>query len=166
MITPRRLCCVVAPVLLLAPIAVAARSPDPIVVELSAPTKAHWVERISEDLSMKLTYPVSIGRPADEGVVTVAFRCGQDGRPTAVLLSRSSGNSRLDSAAQTAVEQLKSLHPLPSEFGRDQLFLARVAFATDGGRISRRLARASRSPSPAVAVNTLGAVTISIAMRN
>lgn len=165
--TPLWLCRLAAPVLLATPLAVDARSPDsPIVVELKAPSKARWVERVSDDLSMKLRYPLSIGRPADEGVVTVAFRCGRDGRPAAVLLPRSSGNARLDSAAQLAVEQLRSLHPLPAEFAPDQLFLAKVAFATDERRMSRLLARASKASSSAWAINTSGAITISVAMRN
>lgn len=166
MITPRRLCRVVAPVLLLAPIAVAARSPDPIVVELSAPTKAHWVERISEDLSMKLSYPTVIGRPADEGIVTVAFRCGENGRPTHILVPSSSGNAMLDAAALRAVEQLKSLHPLPADFARDQLFLAKIAFATDDRQLSKLLARASKAPSPAMADSSSKTVMIRVAMRN
>jgi TonB family protein len=167
MITPTRMCCIVAPALLLSPLAVAARSPDnPIVVELSAPTKARWVQRVSDDLSMNVRYPLSIGRSADEGVVTVAFRCGPDGRPTDVLIPRSSGSARLDSAAQLAVERLKTLHPLPPELAQDQLFLAKVAFATDDRRMARLLARARKSPAPAMAVNTSDAVTISVAMRD
>lgn len=166
MITPTRMCCIVAPALLLSPPAVAARSPDnPIVVELSAPTKARWVRRVSDDLSLNVRYPLSFGRPADEGVVTVAFRCGPDGRPKDVLIPRSSGSAGLDTAAQLAVERLKTLHPLPPEFAQDQLFLAKVVFATDDRSMARLLARASKSPTPAMAVNTSGAVTISVAMR-
>jgi TonB family protein len=166
MVTPFRFG-IVALLLLASPTAIAARSSEnPIVVELSAPTKAHWVQRISEDLSTRLNYPVSIGRPADEGIVTIAFRCGRDGRPTEILVPGSSGNAKLDAAAQLAVAQLNSLHPLPSDFAADQLFLARIAFATDERRMLRLLARASNAPSAATAAGAGRSVMIRVARRN
>lgn len=165
--TPLRLCRLVVPVLLVSPASTFARSADQAIVVVSQePSRERWVQQTAVKLSTNLTYPVTIGRPAAEGVATVAFQCGQDGRPTQVFLPRSSGDAKLDSAALRAVEALPSLRPLPADFLADQVFLAKIVFTTDDKRTSRLLAQSREASATQFALVSANAVEIRLSIRN
>lgn len=133
-----------------------ASTPSPAILVVSPDAwRQQWINYIADTLTLNLRYPLAIGQSAAEGLATVTFRSGEDGRPTDVALTKSSGDRQLDRAAIRAVERLHSLRPLPTDISDDQLFLANIVFATDSKRTKYLLAESSRTDAPLFAANAL-----------
>lgn len=119
-----------------------------IVIEGSAVTLEQWSADVTRDLESNIRYPASPawqGFPS--GIVSVTFKCGEDGKPVAVALTRDSGNRALDRAALRAVSSITSLHPLPAGLTHRQNFQANVVFATDPYDLDQHLAALRREQS-------------------
>jgi hypothetical protein len=82
-----------------------------------------------------------------------------------VKLLHRSGDVRLDRAAISAIQRIKTLHPLPAGIGTAQLFQANIVFAYDERDLARN-ATAFRSASahsaPAFAGNNAAPLVIGV----
>ena len=115
-------------------------STDPIVIQGSARAGlAHWKQAVSREIERNLYYPRSFpGWDLPEGTVAVRFSTGEDGRPTGIELSRSSGHRRLDGAAMRAIRRISTLHPLPQGISETATLRANVIFASDETSLARQ----------------------------
>jgi TonB family protein len=83
-------------------------------ISVTAPkmTAAQWSETVGKSLSRNLRYaPIEWGH---QGLATVRFQYGANGRPTAVALKKSSGDWYVDYAAKWAIRKLRDPPPLPA----------------------------------------------------
>lgn len=113
---------------------------DPIVIQ--GPVHGglvQWKESVSQELNRNLSYPRTYpGWDIPEGTVAVRFDCGADGKPTAVAISRSSGDRMLDRAVMRAVARIDTLHPLPAQVRNGASIRANVIFASDQASLARQ----------------------------
>lgn len=113
---------------------------DPIVVSSERLTLASWSNTFAKRLDRNLDYPSrSFREERPSGVVSVSFRCSEDGRPSTIAVSRKSGDADLDHAAMRAVSRIKTLHPMPVSFKPDQKFRADILFATSEAQHDRQI---------------------------
>ncbi|WP_338466709.1 energy transducer TonB [Novosphingobium sp. ZN18A2] len=130
--------------ILIAPGAVAAQSGSPIEIEGNRANVQNWATDVSHALDRKLTYPMYYGfQGAREGYAQISFRVGADGAPAAVMLTRSTGSSRLDRAALAAVEGIRNMAPLPA--GVSPTVRATVVFGLDQSTRTRLAREAGAS---------------------
>lgn len=114
-----------------------AQDGQPILVESKPDAVTHWAAGISRDLEKRLragngmtVWEMTRWEPAT-GIVSVRFKCGEDGKPSDVVLSRRSGVGQLDRSALRAVAAINSLNPLPSGLSTGQNIQANIFFAND-----------------------------------
>lgn len=148
------------------PAAAAPGDPNNDIVAVAPNTSIQqWVSTVSERLDGTLRYPYTFREPAPSGTVSVTFKCSESGEPAAIQVVRQSGNSSLDRAAVSAVQRIKSLHPLPMGIGREQLFQANIVFATDERALAKEeaaLRTASRHSNEALAMNGQAPLVIGV----
>lgn len=105
-------------------------------------TLASWSKGVTNMLEDRLIYPESSdGAEPPSGIVSIRFQCGENGAPTAITISRKSGARSLDYAAMRAVKGIKTLHPMPLNFKRDQQYEANILFATSLSDYATQLAQ-------------------------
>lgn len=116
---------------------------EPIVIRAQAPAGlVQWRQTVGRELDRNLTYPRTYpGWEFPEGAVSVHFTCGEDGKPSAIALTRSSGNRALDRAVIHAVERINTLHPMPAEVRNGAAIRANVIFAADNASLVRQEAK-------------------------
>ena len=123
-----------------------------IVVESRHDPVKKWASAVSQDLESRLIYPTYDGRgPTPTGIVTVRFNCAGDGKASNVVVTRHSGDRRLDRAAMYAVSHLKSLHPLPGLLATNQRVQANIFFASSEDQLMSQTAQLRRERAKAVA---------------
>lgn len=133
-----------------------ARDGQPILVESKRDAVTHWAASVSRDLEKQLRAPrVLTGWPTRTGIVSVRFRCGEDGKPSDVVLSRRSGANRLDRSALRAVAAINSLHPLPSGLSAGQKIQANIFFADDEDMFKRQIKQLRRETSADLAAGKM-----------
>lgn len=76
---------------------------------------AHWEQRLRERINDQLSYPQAANGVS--GDVLVGFRVGPDGKPTDVVVRRSSGYDIFDRTAVRLVSRLGRLGTVPSANG-------------------------------------------------
>ena len=125
-----------------------AKDGQPIVVESKRDAVTHWAAGISRDLKKQLRahHAVADWEPAT-GIVSVRFKCGEDGKPSDVVLSRRSGVGRLDRSALRAVAAINSLDPLPLGLSTGQKIQANIFFADDEDMFKRQIEQLRRETS-------------------
>lgn len=87
-------------------------------ISVTAPnlTVQQWSANVGTSLARSLKRaPMVWGH---EGVAVVRFECNEYGKPTAIRLHQSSGDSQVDQAAKWAVRHARSLHPLPARMDK------------------------------------------------
>ena len=129
-----------------------AKHGQPILVESNREAVTHWATGISRDLEEQVRAPRAMtGWQKTTGIVSVRFQCGEDGKPSDVVLSRQSGVGRLDRSALRAVAALRSLHPLPVGMRTGQKVQANIFFSDDEYMFKRQLKQLSRESSAELA---------------
>jgi protein TonB len=135
---------------------------DNITVQGRQTALSQWVGDVARRLEDNLSYPHMLLRAhAPSGIASVNFVCSDEGKPTAVTLSRRSGSVLLDRAAMRAVSRMKSLHPLPASIAPGQQFKANVIFAENEDMLTRyqetlrREMSRERTSGTAVAINII-----------
>ncbi|MDE2435488.1 MAG: energy transducer TonB [Sphingomonadales bacterium] len=117
------------------------RADQSIIVESQRPTLNKWVSKVSQDLTRSLdnTLNWSVARDvrADGGYTAVTFTSDEAGRPAALTVARPSGDKALDRVALTAVEHLRSLHPMPASLAPGQRFRANIIISVDSYKLDR-----------------------------
>lgn len=117
---------------------ISAAQPEHDEITVSGEGFTHWSEMVGKALDAKLQYPRPVGTNRyEEGVVQIAFRCDENGRPAQVAVQKSSGSNQLDAAALRAVNAIPTLHPLPAGLGMGRQFQANILFAVDDGSTQR-----------------------------
>ena len=139
-----------------------AANQDHTIVVGNAPTVAQW----SNTIGSKLERNLSRMPATPEGMVSVRFRCSEEGRPTAIKMWQTSDSARLDDVARRTVANLKSMHPLPQGIGEDQVYEATIIVAATQYDLDRQIkqlqiALATRGPT----ANVLAFVVASAAQR-
>ena len=99
-----------------------------------------WSGRVVRALDRNLYYPIPIRGEPNEGVASVKFLCSEDGRPSQVVIVKSSGSRDLDASAVRAVRNIVTLHPLPDGITHDQPFQANIIYATSQKKLDRQMA--------------------------
>ena len=89
-----------------------AQGPGAIAPSSVASRYAHWEQRLRDRVNDQLSYPEAANGVS--GDVLVGFRIGPDGKPTDVIVRKSSGYSVFDRIAVKLVSQLGRLGPVPS----------------------------------------------------
>lgn len=130
-----------------------AQDRQPILVESKPGAVTHWAAGISRDLEKRLragdamtVWEMTRRQPAT-GIVSVLFKCGEDGKPSDVVLSRRSGMDRLDRSALRAVAAINSLNPLPSRLSTGQKIQANIFFADGEDMFKRQIKQLRRETS-------------------
>lgn len=103
-----------------------------------------FVTAVSEDLDNQLDHVRGGPRWDPAGIAQIRFQAGEDGRPHAVTVYRSSGDNRYDRAAVRAIKGLTSLSPAASDVLPNQTIQANIIVArsqSELDRLSKRLAR-------------------------
>lgn len=98
-----------------------------------AVTLQQWTQRIEGEMGRNLRYPHMVGGRVRDGLVEVSFVAGEDGRPTSVAVTQTSGSAQLDAAAKRAISRIATLQPLPNGVGQGQVYKAQMIFATQHG---------------------------------
>ena len=128
-----------------------------------------WLDRAIE---RDMVFPAALERSNANGIATVRFSVGGDGRPADVAIVRSSGHSTIDQAALRTIARLDLPAGAPAgphfavlQFGtaanaaQAEQLLAQLPAATAEARFAMRAqsrqqqARAGGAPAPATTVN-------------
>jgi periplasmic protein TonB len=130
---------------------------------LHSPTADVWTAGVSRELGQALRGAYRFGDKNLAGAVVVQFECAPDGAPHKIALVRRSGSLMANRRALRAVQNIRTLHPLPAAFREDQQYQATIIFAQSEEAANRlrgllrkeaeRRPVASRGANPALAVN-------------
>lgn len=110
-----------------------------IIVEAPQVTFGGWSRQVTKNIEKNLFFPSSVNGVRSSGMVSVAFQCSDNGRPSVISVARKSGDVGFDRAAVFAVRHIKSLHPMPTSLAPGQKFVANIMFATDQNEYNRLL---------------------------
>jgi TonB family protein len=134
-----------------------------VVVVAKPITLAQWTAGVGSQIDKVLRYPTDIMNENMSGIASVRFQCSDDGKPTAMTVSRKSGWRDLDREAVRAVAKLKTMHPLPDGLKHDQHYVANILFARSQDDHDRQIAKWRkeadrrnawfRSPDQAIVIN-------------
>jgi hypothetical protein len=111
-----------------------AEQPGPDIEVTGAASVDAWRKAVSRDLDKNLDNEIDqamITGSIPTGLATVQFHCSENGKPTAIELTRRSGDLRMNNMAKEAVGGIKTLHPLPAGVAADQVFVANILVASD-----------------------------------
>lgn len=105
---------------------------------------ARWEQRLRARVNSLLVYP--LGSENRAGDVFVGFRVGEDGRPTNVVIRKTSGQPIFDRAAVLLVSRLGWIGPMPSTDGRPHEVVLKLSYGDPypAVREAMRLAKADR----------------------
>lgn len=109
-----------------------------------AATVDAWTKVVSRNLDKQLNNEIDqamITGSIPTGLATVRFNCSDTGKPTAIELTRRSGDLRMNNLAKEAVAGIKTLHPLPVGVAPDQVFIANILVASDAKEQERYMAK-------------------------
>ncbi|MFC4295715.1 energy transducer TonB [Novosphingobium tardum] len=117
----------------------AAKEVHPVIVTGHMNSIAQWSNGMTDKINRNLDFPYEASERTADGIVSVAFRCSDEGLPAALKVVRKSGDSRLDRAALRAISRVSTMHPLPVGVGPGQKFQANIIFASSQGEYDRQL---------------------------
>ncbi len=103
-------------------------------------TPARWVSAVSRKLERVMVFPQFINEVPKSGIVSVSFRADGANRPTALTVTRKSGDRRLDRAAMLSITRLGTLPAMPDGFRSGQRFVANLLFAANYADYDRQVA--------------------------